>query len=247
MLVDKFVTSGSTVGVGSGELVYTALALIGERLAANTLNNVTAIPSCDAAASSSAFNGVPLTTLEKAGRVDVYIEQVDQMDISANAAVKGQSQEPQQPPIVTLQKLSLASSKNVLLVENENMVERLGTTLPVVIKGGDEWEETAEELDDIFLGDGELWRRSNQPGSENPRAPEDPYVSADGHNIIDVKFEGPMLLFGEQADYSKLLDEVRSVKGVVSTGLMLQRASAVVVADGGEAEGEPKLFEFGSM
>jgi len=38
-------------------------------------------------------------------------------------------------------------------------VSRLGGTLPVFIEAseGTEWEETAEALDDLFLGDAEIW------------------------------------------------------------------------------------------
>lgn len=34
---------------------------------------------------------------------------------------------------------------------------RLGGALPVMIGAGPEWEETGEALDDLFLGDAELW------------------------------------------------------------------------------------------
>lgn len=37
------------------------------------------------------------------------------------------------------------------------VVTRLGGALPVAIDAGPEWESTAEELDDLFLGDAELW------------------------------------------------------------------------------------------
>lgn len=39
------------------------------------------------------------------------------------------------------------------------VVSRLGGTLPVFINAteGTEWEETAEALDDLFLGDAEIW------------------------------------------------------------------------------------------
>lgn len=39
------------------------------------------------------------------------------------------------------------------------VVSRLGGNLPVYIESteGPEWEETAEALDDLFLGDAEIW------------------------------------------------------------------------------------------
>lgn len=39
----------------------------------------------------------------------------------------------------------------------KQVVTRLGGALPVMIGAGPEWEETGEALDDLFLGDAELW------------------------------------------------------------------------------------------
>lgn len=39
---------------------------------------------------------------------------------------------------------------------------RLGNALPIVIEGGDDWEEAAEELDSMFLGDAEVWYAPGQ-------------------------------------------------------------------------------------
>jgi hypothetical protein len=35
-------------------------------------------------------------------------------------------------------------------------VDRLGRDLPVLV-ANDMWEETAEQIDDIFIGDAEIW------------------------------------------------------------------------------------------
>eukprot|EP00955_Chlamydomonas_euryale_P020061 213604-Chlamydomonas_euryale.AAC.4 len=116
------------------------------------------------------------------------------------------------------------------------IVKRLYGTLPVVVNG-DNWEAIGEELDDIFVGDAELWRRSNDDRSQ-PRGGDDPYVSPEGHNLIDIRFVDTLKLFGEEEPYEKILSEIRSVDGVYSYGLLLQEAEAAVVAD---AEGEPGL------
>ena len=44
----------------------------------------------------------------------------------------------------------------MLLVVQPQVVPRLNASLPVFIEA-DSWEESAEELDDIFLGDAEIW------------------------------------------------------------------------------------------
>ena len=69
LLVDKFISTGSTLGLGSGELVNLVISEVGSRLASGTLQSITAVPSCNAAASSAAFHGVPLSTLEQLGKV----------------------------------------------------------------------------------------------------------------------------------------------------------------------------------
>jgi hypothetical protein len=47
----------------------------------------------------------------------------------------------------------------VVCYSASQVVSRLGGSLPVFIEAseGSEWEETAEALDDIFLGDAEIW------------------------------------------------------------------------------------------
>lgn len=69
MLVDKYITSGATLGLGSGELVNMVISEVGVRISKGELSYITAVPSCNAAASSAAFHGVPMTTLEQLGKV----------------------------------------------------------------------------------------------------------------------------------------------------------------------------------
>jgi ribose 5-phosphate isomerase A len=72
MLVDRYITSGIALGLGSGELVNLVIAEVGVRLASGDLKSIMAVPSCNAAASSAAFNGVPMTTLEQLGKVRMH-------------------------------------------------------------------------------------------------------------------------------------------------------------------------------
>ena len=70
----------------------------------------------------------------------------------------------------------------------------MGGAVPVAMRcaSREEWEEAAEELDDQFLGDAEVWRRGAEPDA-NPRGGKNPFVSADGgHTIVDLRFADPM-------------------------------------------------------
>lgn len=91
--------------------------------------------------------------------MSLLIEQVDQIDGSNHAALKGIRAEPQQPELPRLREALAAADKVVLLAEGADVVPRLGGSLPVFIEAteGPEWEETAEALDDVFLGDAEIW------------------------------------------------------------------------------------------
>ena len=105
------------------------------------------------------------------------------------------------------------------------------------------WEETAEELDDIFLGDAELWRRPQDPQeSANPRGGRSPLIQPDGTTIVDARFYEGLTLFGDgEAEYGAILEEVDGVEGVVATGLFVGKATAAVVPPAGEAVA-PRVF-----
>ena len=95
----------------------------------------------------------------------------------------------------------------VLVDDASKLKENLGGVLPVVIEGGDKWEEAAEareqlsggsraaargpagihapaasappqEIDTMLLGEAEVWRRAAEgAATSDPRATSNPYVT----------------------------------------------------------------------
>eukprot|EP00798_Chlamydomonas_sp_ICE-L_P014079 gene14079-20028_t len=349
--VDEFVKDGSVLGLGSEELVNLVIDNVAIRLASGRLKNIVGIPTCEVAAASAAFHGLPLSTLEESPIVDLAFEEVDQLDTAENAAIKGLKSQPQQPQLVNARSMveiakffvMLADESTcvnarsmveiakffVMLADESTLVNRLQGCLPCAVVESD-WQDTCEELDDIFLDDAEIWRRQavgiNLPrGGDTPyfspnnkkhylppltisyaggfqlkakpsfeavttcgfqlkakpsfevvtthasrliikntichrspnvnaqhlncrrrpaegRAPpqggDNPYLSAEGHNLVDVIFDGSFKLFGEQQPYSEILKEIATVEGVVAHGLLLRKAQAAVIAHkSGEPEG----------
>jgi ribose 5-phosphate isomerase A len=108
---------------------------------------------------------------------------------------------------------------------------RLSGDVPIAIEGQDDtWEDIAECLDDIFLGDAELRRRSFDP-SANPRGGSSPVVTDEGLMLIDVQFCEGLKLFGDaSAPYKEITREIESVHGVVAHGLVVGQAEVAVVA-----------------
>lgn len=228
MLVNDHITSNQTVAFGSGQLVNLTIDRIGQLLANGTLKNVAGIAACDAAAHEAAYRGVPLLPLEDECEIDVLIEEADQIDLEANAFIKGLKSQPQQPQLLQLRAVAKRAKKLVVLADSGTVVPRLCGSMPVVVDGED-WESPAEEIDDLFLGDAEIWRRP-MFGTANPRGGDNPYVSPDGHNIVDIRFYETLKLLGEDAPYVDIAAEIDNVAGVKAHGLFLGDAHTVYVS-----------------
>lgn len=240
LAADTFLRDEITVGVGTGPAINALLQEIAARQDAGKLRGLKCVPASDVAASEAAFHGVPLTTLQEGQRLDFFFEAADELAADAEsclAFIIGRQHVPQ-PQLHRARELAAAATTNVVLAPAAVVVPRLGGSLCVAVEEED-WEESGEELDDIFLGDAELWRRSNEEGA-GPRGGDNPYVSAEGHALIDIRFYEGLKLFGEDADYGAIAREIEGVPGVVAHGLMANVAAAAIVA-GREGEA-PRLM-----
>ncbi|PSC69203.1 putative ribose-5-phosphate isomerase chloroplastic isoform B [Micractinium conductrix] len=229
---DTFVRDEITIGLGTGQPVNALIEEVASRLSAGKLRAVRAVPASDVAAAEAALHGVPLTTLEEAGgRLDFFFEAADELSNDAEGSLAfmiGCAQQPTQPQLHRARALAAAATTNVVLADATAVVPRLGGSLPVAVEE-EAWEDSGELLDDIFLGDAELWRRSTEEGV-GPRGGDAPYVSPEGHALIDIRFYEGLKLLGEDADYGSIAREIESVEGVVAHGLMANVAAAAVVA-----------------
>ncbi|KAL6765875.1 ribose-5 phosphate isomerase-related protein [Haematococcus lacustris] len=235
LLVDTFVRDGMVLGLGGGEMCSLCIEEVGQRLASGRLQRVRGVATANAAATEAAFHAVPLVSGDDAATVlvSLAIEQAGQLDVEASAIIMGVESEPQQPQL--LRALFMAQERAqqlVVLVEEDKVVPRLTGPLPVLIEA-EGWEETAEALDDIVIGDAEVWRRSAPGTVPDPRGGDCPHVTAEGHNLLDLRYDGGLRLYGEEEPYHQLEDELLSVPGVVATGLLLGVAAAAVVAQQG--------------
>lgn len=91
--------------------------------------------------------------------MDVLIEQADQLDAASNAFLKGiRPPAPgTQPDLPALSRLAAAAAAVAVLADAADCVSgRLRAALPVAIEA-EGWEECAEEIDTLFLGDAEVW------------------------------------------------------------------------------------------
>ena len=249
--VDTYCRSGMTVGLGTGPLAALAIEHLGRRLTEGSLQGVVGVPTSTVAATEAAFCGVPLTTLEAARTVDVLIEDADRVDKAEGTLpfLKGLGRQPQ-PDLVTARAVADAALLCVVLVPAGGVsAAGLGDTVPVAL-WADDWEEAGEELDDLLLGDAQLWRRPTAGVAASPMGGENPFVSAEGHTLVDVVFEdGEFRLDGDPVSPGELSAALDEVDGVLAHGLFGGASAAIVAADeGGDDDAAPEtLFPYRSL
>ena len=197
------------------------------------MQNVRCIPSSDVSASEAAFLGVPLTTIDDVnGNVDLMIDVADELDLDTLAYIVGRGENgPQanQPSLPRVRQLLTAARDRIVIADVATSGRRLGGSIPVLIDADEEmWEDIAEELDDIFLGDAEIRRRSINPVA-GPRGGPNPVITTDGNFMLDIQFVDGLKLFGKDESYDKIAGEIESVEGVVEHGLVVGRATKAVV------------------
>jgi ribose 5-phosphate isomerase A len=213
-----------------------------------TVQGVRCIPSSDVSASEAAFLGVPLTTVEDVdGNVDMMVDVADELDLETLSYIVGRGENgPQanQPSLPRVRQLLNTARECVVVVDIARRGRRLGGSFPILIDADEEvWEDIAEELDDIFIGDAEIRRRSINPDA-GPRGGNSPVITTDGNMVLDVQFIDGLKLFGEDESYDKIIAEIESVDGVLEHGLVVGVATKAVVGavvgasgeDGGEEE-----------
>lgn len=171
------------------------------------------------------FLGLPLD--ETQSPVDLLVVQADEVDDLKDEVwwIDGRGHNGPQTSPIDLQALKDAvASCSRCIVLTRSDVGRLGGRLPVVIDGDEfEWEEIAEEVDDLLVTDAEITRRSHREEA-NTRGIPDPVVGKTQYGtptmILDCSFyEGGLRLMGEKVHYGLLKNELENIPGVVATGL----------------------------
>lgn len=229
---------GHVVALGTGPMVVLAAEYLGRRIKDGALAGVTALPTSAASAAEAAFYGVPVAP-PPAGtpRVDVMIEQAEELAETDGTLpfVTGRARAPAQPELRRAQELREAAATLVVLCAESDVAPELDGCVPILVDA-DEWEEVAESLDDIFLGDAALWRRP-MSGTADPFGGDRPYVSAEGFTIIDLVFEDGLRIFGERASAAEICAAIEGVPGVLAHGLEAEgRAHSAVVAVAGSTQ-----------
>jgi ribose 5-phosphate isomerase A len=200
-------SSGMIVGLGTGSTAAFAIEEIGRRLSAGQLRGITGIPTSNAAHRLAIEHGVPLGTLEEHPTVDVTIDGADEID-PERLILKGAGGALLREMIVAAR-----SQRWIIVADPSKLVERLGTRYPLpveVVKFG--WKGHVDAL-----------RAIGAEPSLRMKEGDSPYITDEGHYIIDARFPEGI------ADPADLARKLRLRPGVVETGLFLSYEPEVII------------------
>jgi ribose 5-phosphate isomerase A len=202
-LAAERVEPGMTVGLGSGRAVWKVVEALGER----------GIELRAAAASVrteelAAEVGIELVDLDSAAPLDLAIDGADEIDPHLGL-IKGAG------GALLREKLVIASARHFIVVaETDKKVERLGEHSPVpveVVRFG--WRATQKRLLDGIV-----------PAAELRLAGDSPYVTDEGHVILDCEVP-------REGSIEELAAALKSETGVVEHGFFLGMADEVLLGD----------------
>jgi ribose 5-phosphate isomerase A len=205
----QLVPEGSRIGLGTGHAALAFVHALGRRVSHGF--RVRGVPTSEATAQLAKSLGIPLDTLDADEPLELTVDGADEVEEKTLNLIKGWG-----GALLRERVVAAASKRQVILVTKEKIVPRIGTRgkLPVEVL------PFAEPL---------CRRRIRQlPFGLEPAVREEqgrPYVTDSGHWILDCALQ-PV------SDPFALDRALRSIPGVIDTGLFLGTASLVLVAEG---------------
>ena len=204
----QLVESGSVVGLGSGSTATFAIQFLSERVRGGL--KIVGIPTSQNTKHLAEQLGIPLTTLEENPNIDVDIDGADEIDPHLNLIKGGGG------ALLREKVIASASKRFVVVAESVKLVPHLGKfPLPVEV---------------IPFAEPLIQRRIEVLGAKvslRKYAYGNPYVTDEGHHILDCNF-------GEISDPPALNAKLHEIPGVVEHGLFIGLAEVAFVGrDGG--------------
>jgi ribose 5-phosphate isomerase A len=202
----ELVPNGSRMGLGSGRASHSFVKALGERVRGGKLH-VEGVPTSEKTAALARQEKIPLLTLAEAGILELTVDGADEVDPNLDM-IKGYGR------ALVREKIVAASSRRlVILVGDEKLVPKIGTRgkLPVEVT------PFALPLCERRLAD---LGCKPIPYVEDERL----FLTDNGNHILDCQIE-PIL------DARRLDNDIRTIPGVVGTGLFLGMADIVLVGD----------------
>lgn len=204
----EFVEDGMVLGLGTGSTTRLAVDEIGKLVKDGY--RLVGVPTSIETERQARSLGIPLSTLEEVGEIDLTIDGADEVDPRFRL-IKGLG-----GALLREKMVAHYSKREIIIVDSSKIVEVLGvkTPLPVeVVQFGHRRTKAALEA----LGCAAALRGGDRP-----------FVTDNGNLIYDCKFEAI-------TDPERMDSKLGSIPGVVENGLFIGLATSVIVGTEGGA------------
>lgn len=214
----KLVQPGNHVGLGSGKAALAFVRALGKRVREEKLN-IVGVPTSILTEGVARESGIPLQSLEQVTSLDIAIDGADEVDPQLNLIKGGGGNLTREKVIACI------SKKFVIVVGHEKMVPQLGVGFPVYVEVI-EFARPVVIRKLIDMG-ATVTQRINPDGT--------PFITDNNNPYLMAKFGPPPHTLSDPAAIELA---VRHLPGVVETGLFVNMATHVIVAqaDGGIEE-----------
>ena len=202
----KHVKDGFILGLGSGTTAAYAIQEVGERIKQEGLY-IMGVPTSHQAFMLAIRSGVHTTTLDEHPQLDLAIDGADQIDTKLNM-IKGMG------GALTREKIVASAAKQFIVVADETkLTDKLGAEHPVPVEVLPFASSTVMSILEKMGGRVVLRESKGKIG---------PVVTDNGNFILDVNF-GPI------KNPKELNFQLKSIPGVIETGLFVDMADIVYV------------------
>lgn len=202
------VTSGMTLGLGTGSTVRHFLDLLGEALAEGRLEGIRGVATSRDTESRAETLGIPLLELDEVEALDLAVDGADEFTPELDL-VKGLG-----GALLREKMVVQAARRFVVMADGGKAVEHLGSRAPLPV----------EVVSFAWRSHLPFFRSLGaDPRLRRGKAGE-PVLTDNGNPLVDLYFDPSI------PDPGELERRLRARAGVVETGLFLGVADAVVVA-----------------
>ena len=202
----KHIKDGFTIGLGSGSTVAYAIQEIGKRIQQRKLR-ILGVPTSHQVMMLAVHCGIPITTLNEHPQLDLAIDGADQIDRHLDL-IKGMG------GALTREKIVASATKQFVIVADETkLIEKLGANCAVPV------EVLPFALPTVML---KMQEKGGKPVLREAKGKVGPVVTDNGNFIVDVDF-------GHINAPKKLDSQLKSIPGIIETGLFVQMADIVYV------------------
>jgi ribose 5-phosphate isomerase A len=201
------VRDGMVVGLGTGSTATFAVEALAKRYRQGL--RFLGLPTSEHTARLASSTGIPLTSFAAHQQIDLTIDGADEVELGTLNLIKGLGGALLREKIV-----AAASRRLAIIVDDSKLVDRLGTHVPVPVEV-------------VEFGLQPTWAALETLGATaKPRVTQtgEPFVTDGGNRILDCDF-GPIV------DPAPLEERIGRIVGVVESGLFINRAEWVFVAD----------------